>query len=1555
MKNILTIGLVLSVSAVWAAVPESARARAARLALTDGVAEIDTDGLPGPVLCLNEEAFPLGQCMHWEKTLGFAAAAAFYGEGRVAYFGHPSYLNAADQADTPVLLKRLVPWLTQDKPNPTIVVYKSGGIEAKFRRLGFEVKTVRTWTEAQQADLVITYDWSLGEAEAMREYVKRGGAILGGGLGWGWKQIVGRTQAVALGVNFADNQVFGPMGILMGDMGTPKPEGKQHFPVLKDYPESSYTLVALQKTKDGSYIDKADKRQCEKIVSLTMDALPACASANLKDVFADFARVPGADKIPTPEDPLGPNDFAAKLTQIAKKNAWQSEVEKVWPADPAHAVYPGACKSGYKTIVRDVPIDLKWPKWHSTGLYSPAGEALTITLPEGAEKLGLSVRIGTSKEDLSASKEFWKRAPYVSSNLALTKRTTTLASPYGGLVYIVVPDGMKGASSIGVRIDGAIAAPWFRCGIDTNASFAEQLRMTHAPMGELESDWCVITLPTRSLELVKDAEGVMKFWDEVFLADQHLAQWPSRPYKERFCGDLQLEGGDLHNGYPMMYHLPWGGFDTVSDLASQREGKGWGFYHEIGHNHQSGDWTPDGTGEVTCNIFTTYVISKVCGQDYRDSRFGGSSRLEQEKRVNRWIARGKKHEDWKNDYFVALEIFLRIADVYGFETYAQVFGKYRKPGFKHPTSNGEKWDTLAELLSAQTGENLAEAFAAWNIPVSEACRKACAKYRPANDAITRGIDSHYDEGPAPEIYVPQTASERPEEATGLYVGISLTKTPAVIEQYPTREAIPGGEQDIRWKTDWLLMRRIEATPAPVTLGAPDNPGAKRTVTLTRPYYMGVYELTQKQWANITGGYKACMYSSSACRDLRPQCGLSYTELRGDVHEGADWPKTRGRVGPDSFLAKLRERVDGRIMFDIPTEAEWEVACRAGSTNYWNDGTAPKRVNREGYPHTQADLNLDRLGRYCQNGGELPGDKPAPPDDCGPEWGTAIVGSYQPNAWGLYDMHGNVREHCREWIEDDVKKPGLSGVDPEGPVEEAPNLRRRRMQKGGSFCNFLYGSPSAAAPGDRGFGRLVDCAGGYGSTGVRLMMPAQIWPTVRPIPGKALLPPSVAKARMELTDGIGALKPAGFASPILCLDERVIPLACGMNQDKTLACAAAAVETEGGRLIVVGDEYGPDAFLKLNPAFAARAKSWLKEGADRSWYGMKKLKSVDLTAITEAESDELIAFVKDGGSVFATGAAWKWQGDVEEKTGVVRPLADFPGNRFLVSFGLGFGPSGLRWMTDSGFGMRDAVPSGLFVPDAERLRKGKVYTTLSVERQVMHTLFDFADYRSTAITDNGLPSATRVMPKVAYPVNANGIPVCSGDKIVFLGDSITRLGGGKDGWIDRVLEGLAAKGVTDVDAIRAGWDGQTSGDMLGRIDGLIMNPGVKWIAISCGVNDVWGFDWERGVTLPEYRRNVRAMLDKCAEARVHVLLLTPTLVQEDPGNEKNRILLPFADFIRDEAKARGLILVDVNQAELDGLKSAGYPAKKLYTYDGVHPVEAGHKLFAETILKALGAK
>ena len=75
----------------------------------------------------------------------------------------------------------------------------------------------------------------------------------------------------------------------------------------------------------------------------------------------------------------------------------------------------------------------------------------------------------------------------------------------------------------------------------------------------------------------------------------------------------------------------------------------------------------------------------------------------------------------------------------------------------------------------------------------------------------------------------------------LYCGVSLTNQyPGLVEWYPSRDKIPGGEQDPRWKTDWVLLRRVEPTASPVKLGDIGQPASEHEVTLSRPYYIGVF-------------------------------------------------------------------------------------------------------------------------------------------------------------------------------------------------------------------------------------------------------------------------------------------------------------------------------------------------------------------------------------------------------------------------------------------------------------------------------------------------------------------------------------------------------------------------------------------------------------------------------------------------------------------------------------------------------------------------------------------
>lgn len=210
-----------------------------------------------------------------------------------------------------------------------------------------------------------------------------------------------------------------------------------------------------------------------------------------------------------------------------------------------------------------------------------------------------------------------------------------------------------------------------------------------------------------------------------------------------------------------------------------------------------------------------------------------------------------------------------------------------------------------------------------------------------------------------------------------------------------------------------------------------------------------------------------------------------------------------------------------------------------------------------------------------------------------------------------------------------------------------------------------------------------------------------------------------------------------------------------------------------------------------------------------------------------------------------------------------------------------------------------------------------------------------------------------------------------DKVAFLGDSITAQGwGNAAGYVKLVVAGLAANGIKIV-PVPAGISGHKSNDMLARLDKDVLSKKPQWMTLSCGVNDVW--HGKLGVPLNDaqasaqeyvkrnpmesdkgtYEKNISKIVEEAQHAGVQVVILTATVIKEDLGNEENKRLEPYNDFLRKLAKEKHLPLADLNAMFQERIKAANEPKKNVFTVDGVHMNTDGNKIMARGILQAFG--
>lgn len=192
------------------------------------------------------------------------------------------------------------------------------------------------------------------------------------------------------------------------------------------------------------------------------------------------------------------------------------------------------------------------------------------------------------------------------------------------------------------------------------------------------------------------------------------------------------------------------------------------------------------------------------------------------------------------------------------------------------------------------------------------------------------------------------------------------------------------------------------------------------VTLTQDYYLGAFEVTQAQYEKVMGNNPSWFQGDRVAQRIpakkHPQTGRTIEDERIIPVDFSNHPVERvsweDAVEFCKKLSKLpEEKAAGRV-YRLPTEAEWEYACRAGSKTAYSFGESAESPGDYAW-----------FGRNSNNQ-------------------TRPVGEKKPNAWGLYDMHGNVWEWCSDWYD---KYPKGAVSDPTGPREVSS-----RVYRGGSW-------------------------------------------------------------------------------------------------------------------------------------------------------------------------------------------------------------------------------------------------------------------------------------------------------------------------------------------------------------------------------------------------------------------------------------------------------------------------------------------------------------------------
>lgn len=689
------------------------------------------DALLSRLVVTGRDAFAIATDLAGNVTV----AGAYVGEGRALVVGHEGMIYRPITDGYGRLMRNGVEWMSDGQIGVVGLTASFDGLRAALEADGWDVREVRLGAEDtsfEDFDLIVTTtyeDLDADKLDALEAYLRGGGHLLAGGHAWWYAYSEGGTTAT-----YPGNRLLRATGIVVstntaGTVEVPGPDA--HAPDLSN---AVCALEALQRSAQAARPE--DVLGADDLRIAAGAAGDAVDTLALNHPFFEDARAFSAaigDVVPTSASPVSP--ATTPLQALALRLQIRLALDAA-PADVvAHAAgadFPGAVADEVERVRRTVEVNASYagypsayiaanagsPVWRSTGLYAPPGALIRVETPDGVFGRGLEVQIG-AHTDVLFGLESWERVPRLVRRTPLNGATQSIASGFGGPVYIAVPGGLD-LGEVSVTIEGAVMAPWATAET-TPEAWASACAETGAPWAEVDAGPIVLMVPTANACAVADPAELIAEWQSIMDAVARLAAMdPDRPRPERFLVDRQISAGWMHSGYPVMAHLV--SATEVLDRETYRRDGMWGPIHELGHNHQWLETVLPGTGETTCNLWSVYIHETVLGIARWDAH-PELSLASRQRRVAEWQASPGTFADW--NVWTALETYLQFQERFGWQPYIDLHAEYQQiPDAERPRTEDEMVQQWIIRSSRAAGLDLTDFYESWSLPVSAETRAA---------------------------------------------------------------------------------------------------------------------------------------------------------------------------------------------------------------------------------------------------------------------------------------------------------------------------------------------------------------------------------------------------------------------------------------------------------------------------------------------------------------------------------------------------------------------------------------------------------------------------------------------------------------------------------------------------------------------------------------------------------------------------------------------------------------------------------------------------------------